>query len=220
MSPPLTSLLAICLICVILPSQAIYFELTEGTEKCFIEEVPQDTLVVGFYRSPDQFNTPNGYHDVHETGILITVKEAETEEELMSHYTDQQGRFAFTSHHGGEHHICFGTNTSHWMSSDNRKFRVYLRIEVGEHAVDYDAIAKVEHLSAIEVEIRRLFDKLGDIAHEQAYQKDREETFRNTSESTNERVMWWSSIETAILLLSGFYQVYHLKKFFRSKKLV
>lgn len=32
---------------------AIYFHVTEGQNKCFIEEVPGETLVMGTYKSPD-----------------------------------------------------------------------------------------------------------------------------------------------------------------------
>lgn len=34
-------------------SQAIYFFVIEGQTRCFIEEVPSETLVLGTYRNPD-----------------------------------------------------------------------------------------------------------------------------------------------------------------------
>ena len=48
----------------------------------------------------------------------------------------------------------------------------------------------------------------------------REERFRQTSESTNQRVLWWSIAQTVILLITGFWQIRHLKGFFEAKKLV
>ena len=48
----------------------------------------------------------------------------------------------------------------------------------------------------------------------------REERFRQTSESTNQRVLWWSIAQTVILLITGFWQMRHLKSFFEAKKLV
>jgi predicted metal-binding membrane protein len=47
----------------------------------------------------------------------------------------------------------------------------------------------------------------------------REERFRDTSESTNARVMWWSIAQTVVLLIAGVYQLTNLKGFFKSKKL-
>jgi hypothetical protein len=46
----------------------------------------------------------------------------------------------------------------------------------------------------------------------------REESFRNTSESTNSRVMWWSIAQTIVLLLSAFWQINRLQTFFTQKK--
>lgn len=55
---------------------------------------------------------------------------------------------------------------------------------------------------------------------EQAYQKEREVAFRRTSESTHARVQWWSLLQTGVLLVSGVWQIQHLKAFFRGKKIV
>lgn len=48
----------------------------------------------------------------------------------------------------------------------------------------------------------------------------REERFRMTSESTNQRVLWWSITQTIILIITGIWQMRHLKSFFEAKKLV
>lgn len=85
-------------------------------------------------------------------------------------------------------------------------------------AIDYDEVAKKEHLSTLEVEVRKLNDKMRDVMKQQAYQRDREKAFRNTSESTNSRVQWWSIFQTVVVVLSGLYQISVLKSFFKSKK--
>lgn len=43
--------------------------------------------------------------------------------------------------------------------------------------------------------------------------------FRNTSESTNERVQWWSIFQMIVLIASGAWQVMHLKSFLRNEKI-
>ena len=55
---------------------------------------------------------------------------------------------------------------------------------------------------------------------EQNYQRYREERFRATSESTNQRVLWWSIAQLIVLVIAGFWQMRHLKGFFEAKKLV
>jgi hypothetical protein len=53
-----------------------------------------------------------------------------------------------------------------------------------------------------------------------SYFQYREERFRQTSESTNKRVLWWSLAQTGVLVVMGFWQMKHLKSFFEAKKLV
>lgn len=100
------------------------------------------------------------------------------------------------------------------------EYRMEIHIDSGDHAHDYSKLARVEHLSTIEVELRRLNDKIRAIRNEQQYQKKREEEFRNTSEATNSKVVWWSVIQTIVLVLCGLFQIWHLKRFFTSKKIV
>jgi uncharacterized beta-barrel protein YwiB (DUF1934 family) len=55
---------------------------------------------------------------------------------------------------------------------------------------------------------------------EQNYQRYREERFRATSDSTNQRVLWWSVAQLLVLITAGFWQMRHLRGFFEAKKLV
>jgi len=192
----------------------IYYILDEGQVRCFLEEVPKDTLVLGRYRAEEENN-----YGAPKVGIKVTVSDPEGGITLQREM-NPSGRFAFTaSNLGGEYKICFQTNTSRWFGS-KQKVKFYLDIETGEQATDYEEVAQQEHLSALEVSVRRLNDRIRDIRAEQNYQRSREAMFRNTSESTNSRVMWWSVIQTAILVGTGLWQITHLKKFFKAKKLV
>lgn len=42
----------------------------------------------------------------------------------------------------------------------------------------------------------------------------RERTHRNTAESTNARVKWWSIFQLLVLIGEGIFQVWWLKRFF------
>ena len=132
---------------------------------------------------------------------------------------ESEGRIAFSSEHAGDHRICFGINNN-GQNINPREYKMEIHIDSGEHAHDYDKLARVEHLSTIEVELRRLNDKIRAIRNEQQYQKQREEEFRDTSESTNYKVVVWSIIQTIVLIACGLFQIWHLKSFFTSKKLV
>ena len=92
--------------------------------------------------------------------------------------------------------------------------------QVGEHAIDYANVAQKEKLSELQLRVRQLLDQVEQITKEQNYQRYREERFRQTSESTNQRVLWWALAQTGILLVMGAWQMRHLKSFFEAKKLV
>jgi hypothetical protein len=132
---------------------------------------------------------------------------------------ETNGKFAFTSTVGGEHNVCFQTNSSRWFGQP-KKFRFDLRLDVGEMGIDYTEVAKREHLTELEVEVRRLNDKVKDILKEQGYQREREIAFRNTSESTNARVVWWSIIQMMVMAVSTFFTAFKLQDFLKVKKVV
>jgi|SaaInlStandDraft_6_1057023.scaffolds.fasta_scaffold55390_4 hypothetical protein len=68
--------------------------------------------------------------------------------------------------------------------------------------------------------VRRLQYRVDAIAAEQKYSTDREEEMRNTNESTNGRVLWWSVTTTFMVILAGFWQLRSLRRFFERKKLI
>ena len=193
-------------------TQALYMELTEGATKCFIEEVPKDTLVMTTFETQQQL-APGQSPDPRfsELAMRCTVRDP-TNNLILQRELPTSSRVAFTSRTGGEHHICFQTNTSRWFGS-GMTLRFTLDIDTGAAAVDYDDLAKMEHLDNLDLQIRRLNDRVRACRKEIAYQKQREEEHRDTSESTNSRVMWWSLFQTVLLASSGIWQIYHLKPF-------
>ena len=54
----------------------------------------------------------------------------------------------------------------------------------------------------------------------QGYIVVRERTHRNTAESTNARVKWWSIFQLGVLAGEGVFQVWWLKRFFEVKRTV
>lgn len=156
---------------------------------------------------------------------------------ILSRVYSAEGKISFTSHTPGEHVICLYSNSTAWFSGS--QLRVHMDIQVGEHAVNYGEVVQKEKLSSLQLRVRQLLDQVEQITKEQNYQRVRnplklislsflfydllqyrEERFRQTSESTNSRVFWWSVTQTAVLLVMGAWQLKHLKSFFEAKKLV
>ncbi|KAI1719126.1 emp24/gp25L/p24 family/GOLD domain-containing protein [Ditylenchus destructor] len=197
--------------------RALYFHIAETEKKCFIEEIPDETMVIGRYKV--QLYDPNtkGYGDYPNIGMHVEAKDPEEKVILSKLYTSE-GMFTFTSHTPGEHLICLYSNSTAWFNG--AQLRVHLDIQVGEHAQDYQQVAAKDKLNELQLRIRQLLDQVEQITKEQNYQRYREERFRQTSESTNSRVLWWSIGQTIVLLATGAWQMRHLKGFFEAKKLV
>lgn len=71
----------------------------------------------------------------------------------------------------------------------------------------------------LEAEVRKLSDVLAQVKDEQAYIVIRERTHRNTAESTNTRVKWWSVFQLGVLVGEAVFQVWWLKRFFEVRSL-
>ncbi|KAI2801805.1 hypothetical protein RDWZM_000728 [Blomia tropicalis] len=196
----------------------LYFHIGETERKCFIEEVPDETLVVGNYKC-QLFDPNTGGFMPSSPGIGMHVEIRDPEDKvILSKAYSSEGRFSFTSHTPGEHVVCLYSNSTRWFAGG--QLRVHLDIQVGEHAIDYQNVAQKEKLSELQLRIRQLMDQVEQISKEQNYQRYREERFRSTSESTYSRVLWWSLSQTVILITMGIWQMRHLKSFFEAKKLV
>ncbi|XP_013772383.1 transmembrane emp24 domain-containing protein eca-like [Limulus polyphemus] len=213
-----TTIFLVSMSCLLYIVDGLYFHITETERKCFIEEIPDETMVVGNYKC--QFYDPKtGGFMPSSPGIGMHVEVRDPDDKVMlSKVYSTEGHFTFTSHIPGEHVICLYSNTTKWFSGS--QLRVHLDIQVGEHAVDYGNVAQKEKLTELQLRVRQLLDQAEQITKEQNYQRYREERFRGTSESTNQRVLWWSITQTFILLVMGFWQMKHLKSFFEAKKLV
>jgi len=204
---------------------AISFYLKEGTKKCFLEDVPKDTLLVASFRASDISPVIFKPQDVlprqdleSGLGIDAVATSVNSGEIVHSKSYGSFGRVAFTSREPGEHEICFSTNSSRWFGGGS--VHVELELVTGAEGNDYRELQQMEQLTGLETFIRRLNDRVADVLRTQAYFNSREQNFRDASESVNARAMWFSFIQTIILLASGIWQVNHLKNFFRQKKIV
>lgn len=123
------------------------------------------------------------------------------------------GKFAFTGSEPGSHRVCF-------TNSAQQARRVELAFSAGTDALDYEGIAKKEHLKPIELELRKLEDRVEAIAQELQYQREREEAHRNVNENTNTRVQWFSVLTIAIVVGQSILGTWHLYSFFKKRKVL
>ncbi|TIA88390.1 hypothetical protein E3P99_02622 [Wallemia hederae] len=119
------------------------------------------------------------------------------------------GTYSFTADKDGRHTYCF----SNAMSYNTDK-----TISFNVHGILY--VPDEGHTLPIEHEIRILADNVKAVQDEQEYLKARERSHRDTAESTNSRVKWWSMAQAGLLIATCAWQVYYLKAFFEVKRVI
>lgn len=117
------------------------------------------------------------------------------------------GKFTFTSHEAADHSICLSTNYTSWFSHTH--IRLYLDIVIGTTKPDVEHDRS--HISELASKVRDLNQKLEDIRREQQYQREREADYRDLSEATNSKAVWYSIAQIIVLVATCAWQLRHLK---------
>ncbi|KAG2180721.1 hypothetical protein INT44_003728 [Umbelopsis vinacea] len=208
----------LALICALLPSssQALYFYLEGSEQKCFIEELPKDTTVLGEYKAEEYSDVQGKWIINPETQIQIVVEELPQNALLVHQKGAASGRFTFSSSDSGDHSICLSAVSNAWFSST--RTRLHLDMDIGDPTDNVQD--HKETLSDLALRVRELNQRVQDIRREQSYQREREAEFRDQSELTNSRVVWWTILQIVILGAVCVWQMRHYKGFFVAKKLV
>ena len=94
---------------------------------------------------------------------------------------------------------------------------VTFHLHVGNHLQSHE-MAKAEHLDPLGQYVIQLAEGVKQVTDELDYLKIRERAHRDTNESTNSRIAWWSLFEYAVLIGMGTGQLYMLQSFFENKR--
>ncbi|QRC97396.1 hypothetical protein JI435_088230, partial [Parastagonospora nodorum SN15] len=135
--------------------------------------------------------TPSRSYQIHERGV-------------------SSGDHSFTATEDGKYTYCF--NNEYWGANTKEvSFNVHGIVYVPESEAPQDPLEK---------EVRQMSELVSQVKDEQSYIVVRERTHRNTAESTNSRIKWWSIFQLCFLTGQGFFQVWWLKRFFEVKRVV
>ncbi|KAI2627456.1 emp24/gp25L/p24 family/GOLD-domain-containing protein [Hypomontagnella submonticulosa] len=204
-------------------ARALYFYIDGVNAKCFFEELPKDTLVVGHYTAEEWDDNLQAWAKHDGISIYISVEEVfDNDHRVVSQRGASSGRFTFTAADAGEHRICFTPSSSSgrpgWLSSvqPNGGIKLTLDLAIGSSEIESTDKTKLIDISQ---RVRDLNSRLQDIRREQIFQREREAEFRDQSESTNSRVVRWMFIQVVVLGITCAWQLSHLRSFFIKQKL-
>jgi hypothetical protein len=117
-----------------------------------------------------------------------------------------QARFNVMASQSGLYRLCFQNKRS--SRADKT---IAFSIHIGDDV--FQELAQHEHLTPLEQEISQLADNLQSVVDEQHFFWARERRHRDTSESTNTRVLWFSIAETLVIVGIAGWQFWSLKGF-------
>ncbi|CEP60544.1 Emp24p LALA0_S01e13344g [Lachancea lanzarotensis] len=168
-------------------------------QRCFYETLKsRDELAISFQfgdRSPDSTDQMTGDFMVYGPNRRDILKE----ERDVSH-----GDVRISVPQDGKFEYCFSNERS-GVTTKDVTFNIEGIVYVNENDPKADSLdGAVRQLSRLTRELK----------NEQSYIVIRERTHRNTAESTNDRVKWWSVFQLFVVIVNSLFQIYYLRRFF------
>ncbi|KAN0069940.1 emp24/gp25L/p24 family/GOLD domain containing protein [Elaphomyces granulatus] len=198
------SALLIAILGIINQATSHTIHLRAHSRECFHEVLHRDDKMTVTFQVGDREFGGSGNLD-----ISFWIEDP-TGKRIWYEYATPSSDHSFTAQTDGKYIYCF--SNENWMSNSKEvSFNVHGIVYVPESELEQDPL---------EVEVRHLSEALAQVKDEQSYIVVRERVHRNTAESTNARVKWWSIFQLAVLIGEGIFQVWWLKRFFEVKRVV
>jgi len=191
----------------LLEVEGIRFNLQPNTQKCLRDEMNANMLVVGEYEVSQA------------PGQVIDCEVRDTKQHILYKKEDiSRGKFSFTSEIFDVYELCFISKVPHNVRGMPQE--VSVNVKKGVETKSYEGIAEAAKLKPLELELKKLEDLSDAIVQDFALMRKREEEMRDTNESTNNRVLFFSIFGMCCLLGLATWQVLYLRRFFIAKKLI
>ncbi|KPJ01520.1 Transmembrane emp24 domain-containing protein bai [Papilio xuthus] len=187
--------------------QGIMWSLAPNTQKCLKEELHANVLVAGEYEVGEAPGQRVDYIVRDSKGHILSQKDS-----------INKGKFTFVTETYDTFEVCFISKVPPERRGISQE--VFLNIKVGFEAKNYEGIGEAAKLKPMELELKRLEDLSEAIVQDFTLMRKREEEMRDTNESTNNRVLFFSIFSMVCLLGLATWQVLYLRRYFKAKKLI
>lgn len=192
-----------------LGAEAVWLDLPPSGTKCVSEEIQPNVVVLADYSIIYEGHT--------HSDITIAIKVTSPYGNMLHHKENiKTGQFAFTTTEPGNYLACF------WIDSADKGVGASVNLDwkIGIAAKDWDSVARKEKLEGVELELTKLEAAVQAIHENLLYLRAREAEMREVSERTNGRVAWFSIMSLGVCIVVSILQLWHLKSFFRKRKLI
>jgi len=199
------TLFSFLVILVLLPGiSSLTLQIEPKAEECFFQYAERDQEVEALYSV-----TRGGLLDID---VRIYDPQGNTLYQGLHFDTKMKGRQHFVAGESGVYKFCFNNEMSRFTAKV-----ISFRVNVGQDKSKPE-VAKPEDLSPMENSVVKIERVLQTVIAEQRRMRIREQVHRDTSESTNSRVSWWSVFETGLIIFMGAAQVWYLRRWFEVKQ--
>lgn len=190
---------------------AVWLEVPSTGTKCVSEDIKQNVVVIADFSVVNDDSNP-------QTSLNIAARVTSPYGNNLYHQENvTHGQFAFTTTEAGNYLACFWVDESLKATTG---VSVSLDWRTGIAAKDWETVARKEKIEGVELELRKLEGAIDAIHQNLIYLKSREADMREVSEITNGRVAWYSIMSIGVCIAVSVMQVFHLKRYFRKKKLI
>ncbi|XP_043274187.1 transmembrane emp24 domain-containing protein bai isoform X2 [Venturia canescens] len=178
--------------------------------KCLKEELMGDVLVTGEYEISEAPGQRMDCIVTDSKGHILAQKDDIPPRKSL--------KFSFVTETYDVFEICFVSR----VPANQRGVRqeVKLITKHGVEAKSYEGLGEAAKLKPIEVELEQLEHLSKAIVQDFAKMRKNEEQMRDTNETTNARVLYFSIFSMGCLLGLATWQIFYLRRFFRAKKLI
>ncbi|XP_046734625.1 transmembrane emp24 domain-containing protein 7-like [Diprion similis] len=182
-------------------SVELTFELPDNAKECFYQDIEKNVS------STLEFQVvTGGQYDVD-----VTL-EAPNKEIIYRQVKTQFDSHTFTPTISGVYKACF----SNEFSTFSHKL-VYMDFQVGDELPLPGLGEHVTVMTQMESSAQEVHKNLNSILDYQTHHRLREAQGRKRAEDLNERVLWWSVMETLAILITTIGQVFVLRDFFTER---
>ncbi|XP_030382126.1 transmembrane emp24 domain-containing protein 3 [Scaptodrosophila lebanonensis] len=178
------------------------FDLADNAEDCFYEQIKRNTSAYFEFQV-----SAGGQLDVD---VVLKNPEGQVIYKLDRATFDSHQFVAETT---GVYSACF----SNQFSTFSHKI-VYVDFQVGEEPALPGVDEHATVLTQMETSSQAIHKGLNDILDAQTHHRLRESQGRKRADELNQRVMVWSSLETAAIVFIGLAQILVLRNFFTDRK--
>ena len=123
----------------------------------------------------------------------------------------------FTADNDGYYSICVAQSVAVPVEHPTR---LKLAINYGYDNEYYEKLLKEHNFDAVNMEVHKLNDMMTMTLNEADFQKHKEVDYHLETEKMDNATLWWPMLQIGILVMTGIFQVQHLKSFFKSNKLI